>query len=123
MTKQKILVVDDSPMNLEIIEDMLEDQYELCNASSGEEALSKISDFCPHLVLLDVMMPGINGYEVCRTLRNNPAFSQLKIIMLSAKASKEDIQQGLNAGADAYVTKPFEISILIEKISSLLEQP
>jgi len=113
----KVLIVDDDPINLDIIEEMLDQQCQTCLAQSGEEALDKVSSFGADLVLLDVMMPGINGYETCIKMRNNPALNDLKIIMISAKASRADVQKGLDSGADEYVAKPFNEENLIEVIN------
>jgi len=114
-TEAKILIVDDSPANVEILEERLED-YELEIATSGEEALEKVSCFNPDIVLLDIMMPGMNGYEVCRTLRKDPQFKNIKIIMVSGKAILAERLEGYNSGADDYITKPFDGLELLAKI-------
>ena len=112
----KVLIVDDEPINLDILEEMLEENYHTCLAQSGEEALEKVKTFLPDLVLLDVMMPGKNGYETCKELRNNPMLKSTSIVMVSAKAEKDDIKKGLQSGADEYVVKPFEEDTLLEII-------
>lgn len=105
---KRILVVDDNPTNLEIVQEMLEDEYHVLTASTGEGALQVASRFQPGIVLLDVMLPGIDGYEVCRRLRTMPGMSRSRIIMVSAKAMPSERAQGIDAGADGYITKPFD---------------
>ena len=116
MTREKILLVDDHPPNLEILRMILEDQFEIAEAMSGEEALALAESFEPSLVLLDIMMPGIDGYETCRRLRQLGAVSSAKIVMVSAKAMASERVQGYEAGADDYITKPFEIDELRAKV-------
>ncbi len=112
----RILIVDDHPYNISILTDVLEDHYELASAASGEEALQRAETFRPALILLDVMMPGIDGYETCRRLRATPSLRHVKIIMVSAKASVAERLQGYEAGADDYVIKPFDLEEIQEKI-------
>ncbi len=114
--KQKILAVDDNPMNNDIVVETLEDEFHLQVAGSGEEALAIATSFCPDIVLLDIMMPGIDGYETCRRLRANDATATCKIIMLSAKAMTSERLKGYDAGADDYLTKPFEPEELLSKV-------
>ena len=103
----RILIVDDHPYNVEILEELFGIEHHLAIAVSGEEALTLTPEFCPDLILLDIMMPGIGGFETCRQIRANPDLSHIKIIMVSAKARESDIELGFQAGADDYVTKPF----------------
>lgn len=105
--KNKILVVDDEPRNQRIIIETLEDVAEMIVANSGEEALQLMENFSPDLVLLDIMMPGIDGYEVCRQIRSQPKYYLTKIILISGKAMIEERLQGYACGADDYMTKPF----------------
>jgi CheY-like chemotaxis protein len=111
-----ILIVDDHPNNIEILEALLEDDYQLTVAMSGEEALELVREFTPDLVLLDVMMPGIDGYETCRQMRATTALDHTKIIFVSARVRPEEQSQGYAAGADDYLTKPFDRKRLIEKV-------
>ena len=111
----KILIVDDKPSNVKILQDRLED-YRLGVAYSGEEALKKAVEFKPDLVMLDIMMPGLDGYEVCRRIRANPKISAAKIIMVSAKAMRGERLEGYKAGADDYVVKPFDGQELLAKV-------
>lgn len=115
-----VLIVDDNPMNLEIMDELLSDTYKTSLAESGEEALEKMDDVNPAVVLLDVMMPGIDGYETCERMRKLPHHEALKIIMVSAKAQKEDIEKGFSSGADDYITKPFDIDCLLGTIQRTL---
>ena len=117
----KVLIVDDDPRNIRILNEMLEDVFMLGNAENGSEALNKIDTFQPQLVLLDSMMPDLDGLEVCRLIRNNEQHSKLKIIIVSGRAGKTDLTEGINAGANAYLTKPFDENKLMETIHDVLE--
>ena len=114
--KGKILAVDDDPNNITIVEELLEDNYDLKTAASGQEALDIARDFRPDVVLLDIMMPGMSGYEVCRKLRERYTPQQTKIIMVSARAMVSELNEGYDAGADDYITKPFEGDEFLEKV-------
>lgn len=116
----KVMIVDDEPINLEILDEMLSDRCETQLVESGEAALANLDNFHPDLILLDVMMQGIDGYETCRKVRAHPKESATKIIMISAKASESDIKLGLEAGADEYIAKPFDEDSLIEAINRYL---
>lgn len=118
--KQKVLAVDDEPRNQRIVSETLEDVVELKAVSSGEEALNIIESYAPDLVLLDIMMPGIDGYEVCQTIRANPRLSLTKIILVSGKAMIEERLKGYDAGADDYMTKPFVPEELLAKTKVFL---
>ena len=119
-TNYRVLIVDDIPHNVEILETSLEDKYILATASSGEEALEIIPTFRPDLILLDIMMPGIDGYEVCRRIKANENLSYIKIILVTGKALVEERLKGYEVGADDYVTKPFVIRELEAKIKVFL---
>lgn len=105
--KRRILVVDDQPDNIKVISEILTSDYKLFLANSGEQALEVIELEIPDLILLDIMMPGMDGYEVCRQLKNNPIYSHVPIIFLTAKTDEKAIVKGLEMGAVDYVTKPF----------------
>jgi len=107
MGKSRILVVDDDPMNREIIDLILGETFILKEAETGENALEALKEFHPDLILLDIMLPGIDGYEVCRRIRKDPKYQFIKIILISGKAMVEERLEGYNAGADDYITKPF----------------
>jgi diguanylate cyclase (GGDEF)-like protein len=119
----RILAVDDNPTNLQIIAEVLEDLeggVQLCLASCGEEALELFGEHRPEIVLLDIMMPGIDGYETCRRIREASHGACTKIVMLSAKALSEDRLAGYEAGADDYLAKPFDHEELLAKIRVFL---
>lgn len=116
-----VLVVDDDDLIRGVVRTTLEDEgVFIIEASDGAEALRLASERGPDLVLLDVMMPGIDGYEVCRALRANPQTSRTPVVMLTAKTSLESQDEGLAAGADAYMTKPFSPLELIETVRRTL---
>ncbi len=118
---KKILIVDDAnSIRLFLSEMLLEAGYEVMTASSGEEALITLKDFIPDLVLLDVIMPGINGYEVCRNIRKEAAYKFIKIIMVSAEKKLEERLQGYQSGADDYLQKPFDKEELLAKVRVFL---
>ena len=119
----KILVVDDEPTIVRLMEFILARQgHEMLVAVNGEEALEKIRAHAPDLVLLDIMMPRIDGYEVARLVRADPATAALPIIMLSAKAQEEDIRKGVEIGVDEYITKPFSPEHLVHVVADYLSR-
>jgi len=118
--KQKVLIVDDEPRNQRIILEILGDLAECQVASSGDDALTMAETFLPDLVLLDIMMPGMDGYEVCRRFRSNPRLSHLKIVLVSGKAMIEERLKGYEVGADDYLTKPFDGEELLAKAKVFL---
>lgn len=112
----RILAADDNETNLELLREILEDEYDVILASSGEEALQMAQSHAPDLVLLDIMMPGIDGYETCRRLRQHHITRSAKILMLSAKDLTTDRLHGYSAGADDYLCKPFDHDELLAKV-------
>ncbi len=120
MTK-KILIVDDE-INIVISMEFLIKQagYDLQIARDGEEAMEKVTSFEPDLILLDVMMPKINGFEVCRRIRANPDWRNIKIIMLTAKGREVEVAKGLALGADTYIIKPFSTKELMSEVKHIL---
>ena len=113
----KILVADDEPPIVRLMECILARHgHQMLIAVNGEQALEMVREHAPDLILLDIMMPRIDGYEVARTLRADPQFARMPIIMLSAKAQEEDIQRGMEVGVDAYITKPFSPEHLVEVV-------
>ena len=119
----RVLVVDDEPDAIELIRFNLKASgYDVLTAEDGEEALLKARKFSPDLILLDVMLPEIDGLEVCKILRRDPATATLPIIMLTAKASEIDRVLGLEFGADDYVTKPFSPRELVLRVRNLLKR-
>ena len=120
--KNKVLAVDDNPTNILLYEELLEEQYELLTAESGEEALVTLQSFQPDVVLLDIMMPGISGYAVCEEIRKIPGFgSDTKVILVSAKNTTADRLVGYEAGADDYLIKPFDEDELEAKLKIFLK--
>jgi two-component system alkaline phosphatase synthesis response regulator PhoP len=121
MNKGKVLVVDDEVYILHILDFSLNAEgYEVITAEDGEQALAKAKSEQPDLVVLDVMMPKIDGYEACRKLKQDPKMKDVPVILLTAKGRDIDRKLGLEVGADDYITKPFSPSKLIEKIGSFL---
>ena len=118
---KRILIADDEPnivVSLEFL--MRQKGYVVEVVNNGEDALRAIGEFRPDLVLLDVMMPRLSGYEFCQKVRENPAWAGVRIVMLSAKGRGVDVTKGMAVGADAYVTKPFSTKDLIAKVQELL---
>ncbi len=123
MDRKRILVVDDEIYIVHILEFTLTmEGYEVLTASDGEEALRRVEQDRPDLVVLDIMMPKVDGYEVCRRLREDEEFRTLPVILLSAKGRPIDRETGLEVGADDYIVKPFSPRRLLEKIRDLLER-
>jgi len=118
-----ILAADDEPINLDIIEDTLMDTHEVACVEDGEACLASIKKRMPDLVLLDGAMPRINGFEVCRQLKSDEATHALPVIILSGYASSAHISQGIEAGADKYIAKPFMPDELIDAVEALLKHP
>lgn len=117
-----ILVVDDTPDNLALMSGLLKDTYRVKLANHGEKALEiAASDPSPDLILLDIMMPGIDGYEVCSRLKSNPATRDIPVIFLTAKAEIEDEKKGLDLGAVDYITKPVSPPIVMARVKAQLE--
>ena len=119
----KILIVDDDPhilMPLEFI--MLKNGYGVLIARNGTEALSIISDFVPNLVLLDIMMPDVDGYDICTYIKKQEKLNHTKVVFMSAKTSEEDIKKGYDLGASLYISKPFSTRILTKQIEALLAE-
>jgi CheY-like chemotaxis protein len=114
--RKRILVVDDNAVNLEIIEEILEGEHEVFMAMNGPDAIKLAERHRPHIVLLDIMLLGIDGYEICRKLRAMPGMTGMRIVMVSAKAMPSERARGFDAGADAYVTKPFDDDELVAAI-------
>jgi len=123
MTKKTVLVVEDEEDIQQLVSyNLIKAGFNVECADSGEEALAKIKAAGPDLVLLDLMLPGIDGSEVCRQLRSSEEHRELPVIMLTAKGEDEDMVAGLDLGADDYVTKPFSPAILISRIKAVLRR-
>jgi DNA-binding response OmpR family regulator len=119
---KRVLIADDEPnivVSLEFL--MRQKGYEVRVATNGEDALRAVAEFAPDLILLDVMMPRMSGYDVCQKVRENPAWQGIRIVMLSAKGRDVEVTKGMAVGADAYVTKPFSTQDLLATVGRMLE--
>jgi len=123
MGMERILIVEDEEDIAELVRyNLAKDGYEVTCVTSGEEALEKVSAQCPDVVVLDLMLPGIDGLEVCRTLREDTKTRNITIVMLTAKTEEADIVTGLELGADDYITKPFSPDVLIARLRAVLRR-
>ncbi len=119
----KILVVDDEPNIVVPLQFLMEQKgYKTMTASSGEEAIETIQKYKPDLILLDIMLPGIDGFEVCEIVRLNSDWKHIKVIFLTAKGREADRARGMVLGADCYITKPFSNADVIAKVQELLNE-
>ena len=123
MGQKKILVVDDEIQLIELVQTRLEaNGYEVITANDGEEGLEKAKSEEPDLILLDVMMPKMDGYKVCGLLKNDEQYRTIPVILFTGKAQEDFEDVGKKAGADAFITKPFEPPVLLAKIEELLKK-
>lgn len=119
---KKLLIADDEPGIRSLVKMTLEnDAYEIMEASDGVQALALVKDHRPQLVLLDVSMPGMSGFEVCRAIRADPLLKEIRVIMLTAMAQEADLAEGVAAGVDDYFTKPFSPVALIRKVEEVFD--
>lgn len=124
MTQQKILIIEDEPSIVEILQFNLEGEgFEVLSAADGQTGLNRARSAMPDLIILDLMIPVIEGLEVCRQLRSDPRTQGIRILMLTAKGEETDEVVGFNLGADDYVTKPFRVKPLIQRIKAQLRRP
>jgi twitching motility two-component system response regulator PilH len=122
MVSTKILVVEDSPTYLRQIAHLLKEEgFEIITAVDGEDALEKTVKENPHLIVLDVILPKKNGFQVCRQLKTSPDTQDIKILMLTSKSQDSDRYWGLKQGADDYMTKPFDDVELVTNVNKLLK--
>jgi CheY-like chemotaxis protein len=121
----RVLVVDDEPNILLSLEFLMKKKgYEVFIARNGAEALDLINAHRPDIIVLDIMMPEVDGYEVCTYVKQNPDLSHIRIIFLTAKSKEADVEKGYKAGADLYMTKPFSTRDLMQRISDFsIEKP
>ena len=118
---EKVLIVDDEPNIVISLEFLMEQAgYTTAVARTGDEALACIADFAPDLILLDVMLPGMSGFDICQTVRQTPDWQHIKIIMLTAKGRDVEVSKGLALGANAYITKPFSTKALMAEVQEQL---
>jgi DNA-binding response OmpR family regulator len=118
-----LLIADDEPNIVISVEYLMKREgFEVLVAGDGEEALAKIRQHRPDIVLLDVMMPKMNGFDVCQEVRADPALAGVRILMLTAKGRDTEVAKGLALGADVYMTKPFSTRELVEKVRQLVGQ-
>lgn len=123
MEQRKILIVEDEVSLLKLESILLTTRgYKVSGVTDGLKALEEIKKDMPDLVLLDIMIPGIDGFEVCRRIKADPVTANLPVIMLTAKKSSADQSRGVEAGADAYITKPFKSAKIIEVVEELLRK-
>ena len=123
LEKTRILLVDDEPAILKIVAKRLEASgYEVLTAKDGDEALKKVKNENPQLIVLDVMLPKLSGYEVCRWLKSDIRYKKIPVIMLTARAQESDEEFGYACGTDAYVRKPFRAQELLATIKTFLPQ-
>lgn len=123
MSKPKILIVEDEASLVDVLSYNLQREgYDVLVAKEGQEGLRKTQMLLPDLVLLDLMLPGLNGLDICRELRASPRTSSIPILMLTAKAEETDQVVGFAVGADDYVTKPFSVKVLMQRIKVLLRR-
>jgi len=120
MTKPYILAADDEPMNQMILEELLDDKYELVCVENGVQCIESVKNRKPDLILMDVNMPEMGGIEACQKIKQLEGCGNLPIIMVSALASEFEIEQGMDAEADAYITKPFNDEQLLEAVQAYL---
>ncbi|UOB17121.1 response regulator transcription factor [Abyssalbus ytuae] len=119
--KRKILIVDDEPNIVMTLEYTFKKQdFEVYIARDGNEALQILENNIPHVVLLDIMMPGVDGYQTLHHIRNNENLKNTKVVFLTAKNKASDIEKGLKLGADKYLTKPFSLKKIVSEIHELL---
>jgi len=119
--RAKILIVDDDPDIINLVKTILEaEDYTVYSTESGEEALGEVSKLRPDLIILDIILPGIDGYDTCKILKTDDHTSPIPVIILSIKCSVEDRIIGLNIGADDYITKPFDPGELTARVEAVL---
>jgi DNA-binding response OmpR family regulator len=123
MDQRKILIADDNENIREALTYLLEDEgYKLALARDGADTLKKVREFLPDVLFLDIMMPEMNGYEVCRAIKNDPKLRNTYVIMLTAKGQVAEQERGKEVGADEYIVKPFSPMEILSKIKNILDK-
>jgi two-component system, OmpR family, alkaline phosphatase synthesis response regulator PhoP len=118
--KKRVLIVEDEPSIVTSLEFLMHRcGYETCVVTDGAQVLDQVAAFAPHLVLLDVMLPGRSGFEICRHIRS--LHGRTRVLLLTAKGARSDVASGMEAGADDYVTKPFSTHDLVDRVRALIE--
>jgi len=117
-----VLIVDDAETNIDILLDILGEECDVTVAMDGESALEAVDEEHPDLILLDIMMPGMDGYDVCKRLKDNPATAHIPVVFLTALTEDEEKKRGLEMGALDYITKPFEVSEIQSKVQKYLTE-
>ncbi len=119
---KKILLVDDDPKIRALLQATIGGRYKIIEAGDGRETIEKVKKEKPSLIILDVLMPNMDGFEVCRIIKNDPELIKIPVILLTAKKDPEDRRRGIEAGCDEYFTKPFSPRALLKRIEELLEE-
>jgi len=120
--KSKVLIADDNPTNVELLEAYLSERpYETAVAVDGRDTLDKVAEFQPDLILLDIMMPKLSGFEVCKTIKDNPATRNIMILMVTALNELGDIERAVNAGCDDFLSKPVNKLELLKRVENMLK--
>jgi two-component system phosphate regulon response regulator PhoB len=123
MAKESLLVVEDEESILELLEyNLSKEGYSVTPVTSGEDALETARSSAPDLILLDLMLPGMDGFDVCRILKGDPGTKHIPVVMLTAKGEEADVITGLELGADDYITKPFSPKVLVARIRAVLRR-
>lgn len=122
MAKSKVLIADDNPTNVELLEAYLSDiDCEIAVAVDGRDALDKIAAFQPDLILLDIMMPKLSGFEVCKTIKDDPNHCQIMVLMVTALNELGDIERAVSAGCDDFLSKPVNKLELLKRVENMLK--
>ena len=122
MAKSKILIADDNPTNVELLEAYLGDMdCQIAVATDGRETLEKVAEFQPDLILLDIMMPKLSGFEVCKTLKKDPATKHIMILMVTALNELGDIERAVACGCDDFLSKPINKIELVKRVENMLK--
>jgi len=120
--KKKIVIADDEPFILSALQDTLSDEYQVFSGNNGKEAYNLAQKVMPDLIILDVMMPEMDGLEACKAIKKDKLTMAIPVILLTAKGQITDIEKGFKSGADAYVVKPFSPARLLEKVEEIFEK-
>jgi len=121
MSKAKVLIVDDEPFNIEVLEQALDgSEYQVVTASNGKEALEKIHSEQPDLILLDLMMPVMDGFQVLAKVKDDPMLRDIPIIIVSAEQDSKSVVKGIKQGAEDYLTKPVDTDQFVKKVKEFL---